>query len=166
LPFDTKPLNSYSIVCRKKAEDTVVVSGITDAGNIDPVSVPGVPGAGPNIGDKVSALEGEVQGLRTLDTEVTELKQALPNIQGLLTTANAEIGRLKKTGDGHAVEPVNKLMESPAQPSVSTAKCQQQGEVMIGINLQSSEAFPDGNGANRRVIVSYSVICDPKYQPN
>ena len=95
MPFDTKPLNSYSIVCRKKAEDTVVVSGITDAGNIDPVSVPGVPGAGPNIGDKVSALEGEVQGLRTLDTEVTELKQALLNIQGLLTTANAEIGRLK-----------------------------------------------------------------------
>jgi hypothetical protein len=64
LPFDTKPLNAFSIVCRKKADDTVIVSGITDAGNIDPVSVPAVPAAGPNIEDRVSALEGTTQSLQ------------------------------------------------------------------------------------------------------
>ena len=63
-PWDTgvpeMNTNAFSIVCRKNANDTVVVGGTTSAGNIDPVVVPGVPSAGPTIGDRVSALEANL----------------------------------------------------------------------------------------------------------
>jgi hypothetical protein len=52
--------NAFSIVCRKNANDSIVVGGTTSAGNIDPVVVPAVPNAGPTIGDRVSALEANL----------------------------------------------------------------------------------------------------------
>ena len=60
-PWDTgvpqMNTNAFSIVCRKTPSDTVVVAGTTSAGNIDPVVVQAVPAPGPNIADRVSALE-------------------------------------------------------------------------------------------------------------
>ncbi len=63
-PWDTgvpaMNTNAFSIVCRKNANDSVIVGGTTSAGNIDPVVVPAVPNAGPTIGDRVSALEANL----------------------------------------------------------------------------------------------------------
>lgn len=55
-PWSTKPLNSISIVYRKKPRDTVIVNAITTAGNITPVAVPAVPTPGPSVVDRVAAL--------------------------------------------------------------------------------------------------------------
>jgi hypothetical protein len=52
--------NAFSIVCRKNANDTIVVAGTTSAGNIDPVVVPAVPDLGPTIENRVSALEANL----------------------------------------------------------------------------------------------------------
>lgn len=59
-------LNAFSIVCRRNANDRVVVAGTTTAGMIDPVVVQPIPTPGPTIGDRVAALEGVAQNLEHL----------------------------------------------------------------------------------------------------
>lgn len=49
--------NAFSIVCRKKPNEAMVVAGTTSAGNIDPVVVPAIPSPGLGIADRVAALE-------------------------------------------------------------------------------------------------------------
>jgi hypothetical protein len=147
-------------------------NGSMDFGRLlasDATAMP-LPGLVADLSRRVGDLGGSVTALSGSVTD------ALPKIQNLtdkLTTAGTEIERLKKTGNGAPVQPNIPLMGNPAAARNTEAKCPS-GSVMIGMDLRSSAGIPFVTGQppystrviDSRVIESYSVICDPKYNPN
>lgn len=89
----------------KKGSKYRIVSGITNAGNIDPISVPGVPDPGPTVADRVSALEGEAQtlknGVAALSMQITgNDKRYSDNADALKKAINNEFAKLQSEDKG------------------------------------------------------------------
>lgn len=85
-PYNTKSLNYFSIVCRKAPEDEVIVNAMTSAGGIDPVTVPSVPSPGPNVTDRITALEGDVYKItKDLDDNIKDINGRIDNVRDSYT---------------------------------------------------------------------------------
>jgi hypothetical protein len=89
LPFDTGGYNSWNIICQKPADHAVIVSAITSAGMIDPVTVPAVPPPPPGAAEQIAKLNGQVE---TLTEDISKIKVASQNA---ITNINNDLDKLR-----------------------------------------------------------------------
>lgn len=107
IPFDTLGFNTWSIVCQKPAEHSVVVSAITSAGAIEPVAVPAVPSPPPGAAEQIAALKGEIESLKgqvsSLQSASGDLKSRLVALQIRPLPQSKEACKLvdSAANDGH-----------------------------------------------------------------
>lgn len=128
LPWKTGSLNAISIVCRKSPEDSIVVSGTTTAGNIDPIEVPAITNPSPTVEDRISKIEGGLLSVKQ------DIKHSISKVEEADKKLSDRIENLGKN---------DKRIDQPGTFNTQTGICPP-GTFMVGVRHQLDSGEKNG----------------------